>query len=247
MKLITLEFAGIGSFADQMVIDFERLGSAGLFLVEGPTGSGKSTILDAVVFALYGSVAGAESDIGRLDSHVRDRSQAPYVELVFECGGGRYRIRRTPRHQRDKKRGSGTTDDNGSVTLMQVRPESQEISHRAREVGDWVVEHIGLTRSQFASTIVLAQGEFATFLDADTASRAQILEKVFGTKFYKDLEEQLAAMRKAALLERKAAQASVQEHADRCLGVLGLPPCEQPTRLARLMPRNFRRPARSSA
>ena len=228
MKLISLEFAGIGSFADRMVIDFERLGSAGLFLVEGPTGSGKSTILDAVVFALYGSVAGAESDIGRLDSHVRDRSQAPYVELVFECGGGRFRIRRTPRHQRDKKRGSGTTDDNGSVTLMQVRPESQEISHRAREVGDWVVEHIGLTRSQFASTIVLAQGEFATFLDADTASRAQILEKVFGTEFYKDLEEQLAAMRKAALLERKAAQASVQEHADRCLGVLGLPPCEQP-------------------
>ena len=113
MKLISLEFAGIGSFADRMVIDFERLGSAGLFLVEGPTGSGKSTILDAVVFALYGSVAGAESDIGRLDSHVRDRSQAPYVELVFECGGGRFRIRRTPRHQRDKKRGSGTTDDNG--------------------------------------------------------------------------------------------------------------------------------------
>ena len=228
MKLITLKFAGIGSFADQMVIDFERLGSAGLFLVEGPTGSGKSTILDAVVFALYGSVAGADSDIGRLDSHVRDRSQAPYVELVFECGGGRYRIRRTPRHQRDKKRGSGTTDDNGCVTLMQVRPDSQEISHRAREVGDWVVEHIGLTRSQFASTIVLAQGEFATFLDADTARRAQILEKVFGTEFYKDLEEQLAAMRKAALLQRKAAQTSVQEHADRCLGVLGLPPSEQP-------------------
>lgn len=228
MKLITLEFAGIGSFADRMFIDFESLGSAGLFLVEGPTGSGKSTILDAVVFALYGAVAGAESDIGRLDSHVRDRTREPYVELVFECGGGRYRIRRCPRHQRAKRRGSGMTDDNGSVTLLQIRPETQEISHRAREVGDWVIEHIGLTRSQFAATIVLAQGEFATFLDADTASRAAILEKVFGTEFYKDLEEQLAAMRKAAVLERKAAQASVQERADRCLGVLGLAACDEP-------------------
>ena len=77
MKLQRLEFVGIGSFADRMEIDFTALGSAGMFLVEGPTGSGKSTILDAIVFALYGGVAGSGSDLGRLDSHLRDRQQEP--------------------------------------------------------------------------------------------------------------------------------------------------------------------------
>ena len=224
MRLITLEFEGIGSFADQMTIDFEALGSAGLFLVEGPTGSGKSTILDAIVFALYGSTAGANSDLGRLDSHVRSRSSAPYVQLVFEVGGGRYQIRRSPRHQRDKRRGSGTTDDNGSVSLVQLAPHVRDLSHKAREIGDWVIEHIGLTKSQFAATIVLAQGEFASFLDANTEARAQILEKVFGTEFYKDVEDQLACMRRAALKDRQRAQDAVQETLHRCLGALGLDP-----------------------
>ena len=136
MKLKRLEFEGIGSFVDRMEIDFETLSGAGLFLIEGPTGSGKSTILDAIVFALYGSVAGANSDLGRLDSHMRAGSCAPYVELDFECGGSVFRIRRSPKHERAKKRGSGTTSDNGAVALIRVRPDPCDISHKAGEVGD---------------------------------------------------------------------------------------------------------------
>lgn len=158
MKLQRLEFVGIGSFADRMEIDFTALGSAGMFLVEGPTGSGKSTILDAIVFALYGGVAGSGSDLGRLDSHLRDRQQEPYVELDFACGPDSYRIRRTPRHERDKRRGEGTMRDEGSVSLIQLTPAQAAISHKAKEVGDWVNEHVGLTKQQFVSTIVLAQG-----------------------------------------------------------------------------------------
>ncbi len=224
MKLIRLEFEGIGSFADPMTIDFEALGAAGLFLVEGPTGSGKSTILDAIVFALYGSTAGSNSDLGRMDSHVRQRSRAPFVQLTFEVGGGRYQIRRAPRHQRDKRRGEGTTDDNGSVSLVQLAPQICDLSHKAREVGDWVLEHIGLTKTQFAATIVLAQGEFASFLDANTEARAQILEKVFGTEFYKEVEDQLAAMRRLAIARRQRTDEAVQETLHRCLGALGLQP-----------------------
>ena len=222
MKLQRLEFVGIGSFADRMEIDFTALGSAGMFLVEGPTGSGKSTILDAIVFALYGGVAGSGSDLGRLDSHLRDRQQEPYVELDFACGPDSYRIRRTPRHERDKRRGEGTMRDEGSVSLIQLTPAQAAISHKAKEVGDWVNEHVGLTKQQFVSTIVLAQGEFATFLDADTGSRAQILEKVFGTQFYKHVEDQLASMRRAAIERRTDAVRAVDEVRNRCLGVLGL-------------------------
>jgi exonuclease SbcC len=217
-----LEFAGIGSFAERMEIDFEVLGGAGMFLVEGPTGSGKSTILDAIVFALYGAVAGAASDIGRLDSHVRPRDHEPYVELDFSCGEQVYRIRRTPRHERDKRRGAGTVRDDGGVALVRLWPEPEALSHKAKEVGDWVIATVGLTKQQFVSTIVLAQGEFAAFLDADTAARAQILEKVFGTQFYKQVEDQLATMRKAATARRDQAEAALREAVQRCLGVLGL-------------------------
>ena len=205
MRLISLEFEGVGSFADRMQVDFEALGGAGLFLIEGPTGAGKSTILDAIVFALYGSPAGSESDPGRLDSHVRDGNREPFVELVFAVGGATYSIRRTPRHERDKKRGTGMRVDDGGVALVRVAPDPAGISSKAREVGDWVIEHIGLTKQQFVSTIVLAQGEFSTFLNAETRERTPILEKVFGTEFYQEVEQQLSQMRKAAIAQRAEA------------------------------------------
>ena len=230
MRLISLEFEGVGSFADHMVIDFEALGGAGLFLIEGPTGSGKSTILDAIVFALYGSPAGSESDPGRLDSHVRLGNRQPYVELVFATGGATYCIRRTPRHERDKKRGTGMKVDDGGVSLVRLAPEPAGISSRAKEVGDWVIEHIGLTKQQFVSTIVLAQGEFSTFLNAETRDRTPILEKVFGTEFYQDVEQQLVQMRKGAIQARGETADRFTEAVDRCMGLLSIDAAEDPVR-----------------
>ena len=222
MRLIHLEFEGVGSFAQRMEIDFESLGSAGLFLIEGPTGSGKSTILDAIVFALYGSPAGSDSDPGRLDSHVRDSNREPFVELDFAIAGATYRIRRTPRHERDKKRGTGMKVDDGGVSLVRLTPDPAGISSKAKEVGDWVIEHVGLSKQQFVSTIVLAQGEFASFLNAETRERTPILERVFGTEFYQDVEQQLAQMRRDALASRAQAANAFTEAVDRCLGLLGL-------------------------
>jgi len=228
MKLVRLAFEGVGSFADPMEIDFETLGSAGLFLIEGPTGSGKSTILDAIVFALYGSPAGTGSDPGRLDSHVRGSDREPFVELDFTCHGSTYRIRRTPKHERDKRRGTGMKTDDGGVSLSRLHPEPAGISHKAREVGDWMVEHVGLTKQQFVSTIVLAQGEFSTFLNAETKDRTPILEKVFGTQFYQQVEQQLAVMRKDALADRNRAGDLFDEAVNRCLGLLSLTLDEDP-------------------
>lgn len=228
MRLIRLEFQGVGSFADRMEIDFATLGGAGLFLIEGPTGSGKSTILDAIVFALYGTPAGTGSDPGRLDSHLRHGDCQPFVQLDFACGDAVYRIRRTPRHERDKRRGTGQRVDEGGVSLERLSPDPEGISHKAREVGDWVVDHIGLTKQQFVSTIVLAQGEFSTFLNAETKQRTPILEKIFGTQFYQQVEQQLVDMRKDALRRRTQADVAFEGVVNRCLGLLSLPPAEDP-------------------
>lgn len=222
MRLQRLEMAGTGSFADRIAIDFGSLSHAGLFLIEGPTGSGKSTILDAIVFALYGSVAGASSDVGRLDSHMR--TDSPFVELDFEVAGRAYRVRRSPAHQRAKKRGEGTTDEKASATLLERTDGGwTELGHRASEVAENIQRIIGLDKEQFASTVVLAQGEFARFLDAGTGDRQQILERVFGTEFYKRVEDQLYVMRRQARDRRAKAQEMVDQAVHECCGILDLP------------------------
>ena len=97
MKLHALTFRGMGPFAAEQHIDFAALGEAGMFLLEGPTGVGKSTIIDAIVFALFGSVAGSDADSGRLVSHFRSPADPPFVEMVFSTAHGTYRVRRSPR------------------------------------------------------------------------------------------------------------------------------------------------------
>lgn len=221
MKLKRLELAGIGSFADRLEIDFDTLSHAGLFLIEGPTGSGKSTILDAIVFALYGSVAGTSSDQGRLDSHLR--TESPFVELDFDVAGRSYRVRRSPAHERAKKRGKGTTEVKASASLLERTAAGwTALGHRASEVGENVQRIIGLDKDQFASTVVLAQGEFSRFLDAGTGDRQQILERVFGTEFYKRVEEQLYVMRRQARARRDEVQGMVDQSIHECCGILDL-------------------------
>lgn len=218
MRLLRLEFEGIGSFAEHMEVDFAALADSGLFLIEGPTGSGKSTILDAIVFALYGSVAGSTSDDGRLDSHLRQSS--PFVQLDFAVGGEVYRVRRSPAHERRKRRGEGTTSQAATASLVRLGDDVQTLATRASEVGEHINRIVGLTKKQFVATIVLAQGEFAAFLDADTGRRAQILEKVFGTEFYKEVEDQLQSMRQEARRHRAEVQSALDAAVHECIGVL---------------------------
>ncbi|MEZ5187052.1 MAG: SMC family ATPase, partial [Candidatus Nanopelagicales bacterium] len=219
MKLRSLSLAGVGSFADELEVDFEGLTTAGLFLIEGPTGSGKSTILDAIVFALYGSVAGSDSDPGRLNSHLR--TESPFVELTFEVARTTYVVKRSPGHQRQKRRGTGMTEVPATAALMRIGSDGpEELATRASDVADHIQRIVGLTKQQFVSTVVLAQGEFATFLDAGTAERAQILERVFGTEFYKRVEDQLHVMRQQARRRRTCATESLNEAVHECGGVL---------------------------
>ena len=224
MHLRSLTLQALGPFAGRYTIDFEQLGAAGLFLLEGPTGAGKSTLIDAIVFALYGKVASADSSDERLRSGFADDNTETFVDLTFETGSGAYRVRRSPEWQRAKKRGAGTTRQQASVKLWRLTgpdgtagvagaagpaatdPEGGELmSARLDEAGPEIQRAIGLDRSQFVQTIVLPQGEFASFLRADPEHRRGLLQKVFGTAVYERVQEQLGVMRVDA--QRLVAQA----------------------------------------
>lgn len=205
MQLHTLTFAAIGPFRDEQRIDFGALAAAGLFLLDGPTGAGKSTVIDAVVFALYGDVAGRGSSKDRLVSDHRELGAEPFVDLVFETGGGVYRVRRTPEHERPKKRGEGTVTQPGSVKLWKATSpdalDGDPISTRAGEADAEIRDVIGLSREQFVKTVVLPQGEFARFLQSRSDERRDILQSIFGTEHYDSVQDELKARR---ILARQA-------------------------------------------
>ena len=200
MHLRTLTLQAIGPFAGRHTVDFDALGQAGLFLLEGPTGSGKSTLIDAIVFALYGKVASSEASEDRLRSAYAADDVESVVDLVFEVPSGIYRVRRTPVYQRAKRRGSGTTTANASVKAWRLPAGTDldpatldsvgvPLGNRLDEVGAEIQKAVGLDRTQFVQTIVLPQGEFAHFLRAKPEERRGLLQKIFGTEVY----EQLAA------------------------------------------------------
>lgn len=226
MRLHSLTLQAIGPYAGEHAIDFVELGRAGLFLLEGPTGAGKSTIIDAIVFGLYGELAGTGASKDRLHSHHAAPGVVPFVELVFETGSGVYRVRRTPAHRRLKQRGEGFTDQQASATLMRLTdPDAltgETLSTRAQEVGPEIARIVGLTRAQFVQTIVLPQGEFAKFLSADGEDRSALLRSLFGTEHYERLAEHLVGLRKEARREVEAAEQALGEAVARFSGAAQL-------------------------
>ena len=214
MQLHRLALRAIGPFAGEHEVDFDRLGASGLFLLEGPTGAGKSTIIDAVVFALYGRVAGSGTSEDRMHSDFAAPEVEPFVELDFSTSSGIYRIRRTPKHDRPKLRGSGRTTQNATARLWRmVSPDagydSEPVANRIEEVAGEVGRIVGLTRDQFVQTVVLPQGEFASFLRADAETRRALLQRLFGTEVYDRVVRHLEDQRKSARQARAAADAQV--------------------------------------
>ena len=215
MYLHRLELRAIGPYPDLVTIDFAALAASGVFLLEGPTGSGKSTIIDAVVFALYGGLAGSDASSDRLHSQHADPAVEPFVELVFETGAGVFRVRRTPQYDRPKQRGTGTVKQQASVQLFRLAAPTdvagEPLSSRIPEVGVEIARIVGLDRAQFLQTVVLPQGEFARFLRSPGEDRRKLLQSLFGTQVYDRTADELAARRRAVQAEVEGADDRVRE------------------------------------
>ena len=196
MRIHSLTMTGIGPYAGREHIDFEAVGASGRFLLTGPTGSGKTTIIDAIVFALYGDVAdSADSSKERIRSTLVGPHTESVIELVFSTGAGVYRVRRTPTYERAKRRGQGTTTQNGTVKLWHLAEVGGEpLDEPVTRVGDAdaeITRAVGLSREQFTQTVVLPQGKFARFLRADSSERQHLLKDVFGTGIYDAIQDAL--------------------------------------------------------
>ncbi|GAA3459749.1 SMC family ATPase [Saccharothrix longispora] len=198
MKLHRLLVSGFGPYAEQEEVDFDRLGGDGLFLLHGDTGAGKTTLLDAVAFALFGKVPGARGDVKRLRCDYASAETATFVELELTVRGRRFRLRRAPEYDRPKKRGGGVTRQQAQVSLTWVSGWDGEGHTRIDDVAREVEGLVGMTAEQFFQVVLLPQGEFARFLRAETAEREKLLERLFGTERFLDVERWFRERRREA-------------------------------------------------
>ena len=208
MRLHRLEVEAFGPFAGSVEVDFDRLGADGLFLLHGDTGAGKTTVLDAVAFALYGTVPGVRKDGKRLLSDHAPAGSVPTVTLEATIAGRHLRLVRSPEFERPKRRGSGTIKENAKATLTWLDGHGENLS-RIPDIADEVGRLMGMSADQFFQVVLLPQGEFAKFLRADTEERGQLLERLFDTTRFETVEEWFLDRRRTSAHELDEHQRSV--------------------------------------
>lgn len=206
MRIHRLEVAAFGPFADRQSVDFDELSSAGLFLLNGETGAGKTSVLDAICYALYGGLPGAREGSTRLRSDHAADSVAPEVVCEFSTGGRRFEVLRSPAWDRPKSRGAGTTRQQAQSRLRElVDGVWLDKSARNDEVSGEVRAVLGLDKEQFTKVAMLPQGEFASFLRAKDRDRESLLKRLFDTTTYASVEQLLADRLAAARTEAEDA------------------------------------------
>lgn len=192
MRLHHLSITAFGPFAETVEVDFDELSSAGLFLLTGATGSGKTSVLDAVSFALYGDVPGDRSAAKRFRCDNAAPGVAPQVRLETTLSGRRFRITRSPSWVRPKKRGTGTTTEQPRVIFEErLNGEWVGLSTRLDETGQLVASLVGMNMGQFCQVAMLPQGDFQAFLRASSEERHHLLQQLFSTQRFSDIEHWL--------------------------------------------------------
>ena len=193
MKPILLKIQSFGSYGKETIIDFTRPGQ-NLFLITGDTGAGKSTIFDAIVFALYGEASSEHNKKSGMifQSQYVNEALSPYVTLEFEENNQTYTITRVPSHVRLAKRGGGLT--NGAPSVELIMPDKK--AYPAKETDAKIVDIIGLTKAQFMQVAMIAQGEFMDSLRARSSDKKIIFRRLFKTEIYEQIVEEFAKRKK---------------------------------------------------
>ena len=209
MSPLKLTMAGFGPYAGVQELNFETLGSSGLYLITGDTGAGKTTIFDAITFALFGEASGDNREAGMLRSKYAKAEDPTYVELAFEYDGKPYTVRRNPEYERAKARGAGTTRQSADAQL--TCPDGTVVT-KLKDVDKAVRDIIGLTREQFSQVAMISQGDFRRLLQADTRERQKIFRDIFGTALFVTLQNQLKEQAAHLREEREQTARSIQQY-----------------------------------
>ncbi|MEV8019781.1 SMC family ATPase [Streptomyces sp. NPDC086554] len=208
MRLHRLRITAFGPFGTTQDIDFDELSAAGLFLLHGPTGAGKTSVLDAVCYGLYGSVPGPRQGGGQGVTLRSDHAQAgarTEVCLELTVAGRRLEVTRQPPWERPKKRGTGTTMEKAQSRLREYAAADagheggwKDLSRSHQEIGEEISQLLGMSKEQFCQVVLLPQGDFARFLRADAEARGKLLGRLFDTRRFAAVEQRLAEQRREA-------------------------------------------------
>lgn len=213
MRPLKLTMAGFGPYAGEQTLDFEALGQSGLYLITGDTGAGKTTIFDAITFALFGEASGDNRAPAMLRSKYAGAEDPTYVELTFSYGGKAYTVRRNPAYERMKKRGSG--DTTGQRAEAQLTMPDGSVITKLKDADKAIQEIIGLTREQFSQICMISQGDFRKLLQASTAERKEIFTNIFGTGLYQSLQSRLAEEASGLNRQQQEVRRDIQQEVKR--------------------------------
>ena len=209
MKPLSLQLQAFGPYVRSQTIDFTALGRGELFLIHGPTGAGKTTIFDAMTFALYGVVPGTRPE-GRLRADLAESDASPRVAFRFALGTTVYRVERTASWNRPKKRGEGMLLEPSTASLWR-ESEAAPIATKSTAVTEKVAELLGMGPEQFQRVVLLPQGEFKRLLVADAHERETLLQRLFGTERYETVAQLLAEQKNELLREAKELRQRLDE------------------------------------
>ncbi len=209
MRPITLTMSAFGPYAAKTVIELDKLGTNGLYLITGDTGAGKTTIFDAITYALYGEASGNTRDVNMFRSKYAEPSTPTEVELTFEYAQKIYTVKRNPEYDRPKARGEGYTTEKANAELHY--PDGRVVT-KLKEVNKAIVDIMGIDRSQFTQIAMIAQGDFLKLLLASTEDRKKIFQKIFRTQCYYQLQERLKAETSKLAVEYNQTGGSIRQY-----------------------------------
>ena len=209
MRPLKLEMSAFGPYAGKTTIDFEKLGRKGLYLICGDTGAGKTTIFDAICYALFDSASGGERDGNMMRSKYAEPGTPTEVSLTFEYAGKEYTVKRNPEYERPKLRGDGVKVEKADAEFRY--PDGKTVTKK-NDVKEAVEQVLGLDQGQFSGVAMIAQGDFRKMLDATTDERQKIFRKIFATAPYQKLQARLKDEASALGKEYEEAQRSIAQH-----------------------------------